>query len=785
MTSTQLPPLNLGDGLRMSLFPSDFRIPDKPETSVSHAANVPATAYVELDGLDTERRTAPVEMPATPEPPKHQSHEAQQQPHELPAAEPHGPPSPAPTPPVQAIPVHPIPLLQDAFTESLDEVTSGTIAAKPKLRELDAPSRRDQLIAQAKEAEPFDRPWRYRPGQKQHELFKLLAQISFGVYLMLKGMANSNAQVISILQGHIDEIDEFLEVTLEDLNQATEDLNGRIEHLKLPLSNVNVFEELLEDRNFRCEILEGNQKIDHVLSRTNAAMTQWDDDIDTGLQCTAAFTSWLSDETDESLRLTRPDVADVIDAMKGNAEGWLNAFDEINDRTQEVSNLVIRLTTVIAEMEKKAGEVSRRTWAMIPPFTAPHLARIAQSSSNSSSIPSMSSRQSGARPAQPASLSNPPSIQSGSSRQSVVRSVAPPSLRSASTTNLRPMTADYTDAEAMEFPLPGAIPLLPPRSAARQVSKKRSAESHPSSEQSTHSSATAEASVSRDDDLHSSSTEEPDALYVLQPRTYTPQPPEPIPSPMLQEAATIAVGTGNVKPRSHAATPSQGAISVNSNVSNLPRKQTSIRHRVELKTNVPDAIQIPPRAFTDPLSQRPSSQRATPRTAVSHPFESAYGSDTDRRSRRQASKESSDMSLSPPVRPQNTRSPRSDHQQYYRPVQASPHSPLQQRPHTAAGPRASQFRPQHLRNQPSNLGGMSMLSNVTTATYDDRSAASSERTYSDRTLKKKKSAFGWFKKAFSMDEEEKAAFKARREMGQRDRYYDANSPKFLDGRRIR
>lgn len=365
MTSTQLPPLNLGDGLRMSLFPSDFRIPDKPDASAAPAAKAPAAAYVELDGLDTERKTAPVEMPATPEPLKLQTHEPQPQPQELPAAEPHVPPSPAPAPPAQAIPVHPIPSLQDAFTESLDEVTSGTIVAKPKLRELDAPARRDQLIAQARDAEPFDRAWRYRPGQKQHELFKLLAQISFGVYLMLKGMANSNAQVISILQGHIDEIDEFLEVTLEDLNQATEDLNGRIEHLKLPLSNVNVFEELLEDRNFRCEILEGNQKIDHVLSRTNAAMTQWDDDIDTGLQCTAAFTSWLSDETDESLRLTRPDVADVIDAMKGNAEGWLNAFDEINDRTQEVNNLVIRLTTVIAEMEKKAGEVSRRTWVSI------------------------------------------------------------------------------------------------------------------------------------------------------------------------------------------------------------------------------------------------------------------------------------------------------------------------------------------------------------------------------------------------------------------------------------
>lgn len=92
----------------------------------------------------------------------------------------------------------------------------------------------------------------------------------------------------------------------------------------------------------------------------------------------------------------------------------------------------------------------------------------------------------------------------------------------------------------------------------------------------------------------------------------------------------------------------------------------------------------------------------------------------------------------------------------------------------------------HMRNQPSALGGMSTLSNVTNAVYDDdaKTQASGART-TGPTLRKKKSAFGWFKKAFSLDEEEKAAFEARKAMQHRDRYYDPNSPKFLDGRRIR
>lgn len=328
MTSTQLPPLNLeGGGLRISLF-----------------------GPVSTDNVvTTEVKTS---SPSREEP------EIIQEPEELPKES----KGPAPTSAAQNTPTHPIPSFQEAFAESLDEATNGFPGDKPKLRERTAQGRREALIAQDRDEEPFDSKWRYRDAQKQHELTKLIAQISFGVYLLLNGMANSNAQVVNILQGHIDEVDEFLEVALEDLSQATNDLDGRIEHLKLPLANVQVFEQLLEDRNFRLEILEGNEKIDHVLSRTNAALKQWDGDIEAGLHSTAVFTNWLHDEENAAWRRERPDVADIFDAMKGNTEGWLTAFDEMSERVQDASNMVVRLSTIIGEMEKKAGEVSRRTW---------------------------------------------------------------------------------------------------------------------------------------------------------------------------------------------------------------------------------------------------------------------------------------------------------------------------------------------------------------------------------------------------------------------------------------
>jgi hypothetical protein len=70
--------------------------------------------------------------------------------------------------------------------------------------------------------------------------------------------------------------------------------------------------------------------------------------------------------------------------------------------------------------------------------------------------------------------------------------------------------------------------------------------------------------------------------------------------------------------------------------------------------------------------------------------------------------------------------------------------------------------------------GMSTLSNVTTMTYDN-----------GKTLKKKKSAFGWLKKAFSLDEEEQAMFQQRTQEHAKNLYYDEKSTQFRDGKRIK
>lgn len=195
----------------------------------------------------------------------------------------------------------------------------------------------------------------------------------------------------------------------------------------------------------------------------------------------------------------------------------------------------------------------------------------------------------------------------------------------------------------------------------------------------------------------------------------------------------------------------------------------------------PGDIQIPVRSLKGMEKYVPSPGTTTPQTMRSHHFDSAYESDAESHGRH-PSGSSSNMTMSPPqvnVVP----SPRSDRQRYYHPVQASPHSPLQQRPHTAVGHSHSSYHQGHSSLAPPALSG---LSKVTSANYDDGTSQSVRTTKTvDKQLKKKKSAFGWLKKAFSMDEEERAAYEARRAMQYQESYYNADPPKFLDGKRVR
>ena len=373
--------------------------------------------------------------------------------------------------------------------------------------------------------------------------------------------------------------------------------------------------------------------------------------------------------------------------------------------------------------------------------------------------------------------------------------------------------SDINDSLA-DFPLPGSAPLLPPsRDPARVARKSQSVDAlrlhiDTSKKHNPVSEAVPEVVLE----------EEPDdaPMYLLQPLTYTPKLPAPVPSPMKNDTHTPSPridsgafhqspGSANPKPvparqanqNPPWGQPNPGPVRESSQNS-LPSK--SIRHRVSLRRAVPQDIRIPSSNSNNHSHSRAESRPSlvSPRMSnnSSHPevresagsgmqqYRESSGSEASSFQQHVIPRVASHAELRP-VRPTLMQSPNSDYQHYH-PVRASPHSPLQQRPHTAVGAHSNRPSGYFPSNQPSRLGSIAPMENFDNRTLRSQAPSVAPTATTNRTLKKKKSAFGWFKKAFTMDEEEKAAFEARRNFhSDGGAYYKDKDPKFLDGKRMR
>ena len=169
------------------------------------------------------------------------------------------------------VPVHPVEALQGPFEESIVEAMTQD---QPDLSDdnLDAGQRRAKLLHSDTYTRVIAGRWKQKPGEKYHPLWKLSAQLSFGIHLLAQGIAKSDDEVMQILQNHVDDVDNFLERTSEDIELGQRDIQDRLEHLRLPFSHIEVFDRMLEDRNFRNTIVAGNEKIEHIVTRTTAAL---------------------------------------------------------------------------------------------------------------------------------------------------------------------------------------------------------------------------------------------------------------------------------------------------------------------------------------------------------------------------------------------------------------------------------------------------------------------------------------------------------------------------------
>ncbi|RAL05046.1 uncharacterized protein BO80DRAFT_451984 [Aspergillus ibericus CBS 121593] len=252
---------------------------------------------------------------------------------------------------------HPISQLQGPFEESIQEAIE--IGKSERVAILDAQSRRRGILETPEYERLCGRKWRQRADERYHPLWKLIAQMTFGVYLLVEELAKSDVEVLRILQIHVDEMDGFLGRTSEDFHIIQVDVRTRTQYLSLPLKNLKIFDEMLEERSFRSSMIEYNDRIEHAIERFATAIEDSLKDIQKGREAIGALWMYLQQSAERHNPLPAKMLA-VYNAMLANVEGWNVAFSKLRRRGLALQSALLQLGLAITEMQRRVGVASRK-----------------------------------------------------------------------------------------------------------------------------------------------------------------------------------------------------------------------------------------------------------------------------------------------------------------------------------------------------------------------------------------------------------------------------------------
>lgn len=261
---------------------------------------------------------------------------------------------------LEQTPVHPVAFMQGAFEESiLESAEQNGSQDEIKQDKADPITRRKRLLDEDEKDDRNTSRWKQRPDAKFHALWKLVAQITFGMHLLHQQLAKSDEEVVKILQIHVDEIDSFLEKTHEDFDLAMKDIDERIRYLKLPLEHIDVFDVMLDDRQFRTSIVDGNEKIEKIVKRTARAMNDSLYDVTKGLEATNELRKYV-DSLGYEWIADNQELASTYHVMQANVEGWIRAFGDLQTKGNGLGAAMVELGSIVGEMSRRAGIASRR-----------------------------------------------------------------------------------------------------------------------------------------------------------------------------------------------------------------------------------------------------------------------------------------------------------------------------------------------------------------------------------------------------------------------------------------
>ena len=197
------------------------------------------------------------------------------------------------------------------------------------------------------------------PRYRYHPFWKLVSQMVFGVHLLAKRLAKSETQVMQILQGHVDEMDGFLQRTTEDFLIIHLDVRTRIQYLSLPLGNLEVFDQMLEDRNFRLSLVTYNDLIEHAIERFTLAITDAVKDLRKCRDAMSAFWHYLHD-LDRECCFETDSLSAFYQTMMENTEGWLTVISKLRRRGAALHKALGQLSFAVTEMQRRVGVASRK-----------------------------------------------------------------------------------------------------------------------------------------------------------------------------------------------------------------------------------------------------------------------------------------------------------------------------------------------------------------------------------------------------------------------------------------
>lgn len=206
-----------------------------------------------------------------------------------------------------------------------------------------------------------------------------MAQIAFGLYLLHDSLAKSDSAVVRILQGHINEMDEFLSSTTANFEVGNRDIMARVQYLQVPIDETgrisSAFDKLLKSREFRAEMIVRNEKVDIVVQRASRALQASLRDVKEALSAVDELAKYFLDIKDgwRKVNLVR-----VYSAMRHNVAMWFRCCVGLEMKAARLGEKINGLQALVRDVAQRTGTASRKYGKVrIPPQTGLALCLIA------------------------------------------------------------------------------------------------------------------------------------------------------------------------------------------------------------------------------------------------------------------------------------------------------------------------------------------------------------------------------------------------------------------------